>query len=68
MDMRRHGTMQDGEKSVTAKITKEVAIYIREAVASGPRGTQLKLCEQFGLSKSQVCRIAKGRRWRSLAA
>lgn len=66
MDMRRHGTMQDGAKSITAKISAEDAAFIREAVANGPRGTQRRMMEKFGLSAPQVCRIAKGERWAAI--
>lgn len=63
MDMRKHGTMQDGIKSVTCKITPEIALEIRSRVASGKRGIQIRISKEKGLSKAQVCRIANGTRW-----
>jgi hypothetical protein len=63
MDMRRHGTMQDGERCITAKITEADALQIRAEVMAGPRGTQLKLAARYGLSPAQISRIAKGKRW-----
>jgi hypothetical protein len=63
MDMRTHGTMQDGERCVTAKITAADAAAIREGVANGPRGTQRRMCEKFRLSPGQVNRIVRGKRW-----
>jgi hypothetical protein len=64
MDMRKHGTMQDGSKSCTAKLTGEQAAEIRERVRNGPRGTQRQIARETGLSPAQINRIAKGHRWR----
>lgn len=66
LDMRKHGTMQDGEKCTTRKITEQEAKEIRDRVKSGPRGTQRKIAMEFGLSTAQVCRIANNTRWRWL--
>ena len=65
MDMRRHGTMQDGEKSVTAKLTVSQIAAIRHACKLGPRGTQRRLAAAHGISVAQISRIVNGKRWRS---
>lgn len=64
MDMRRHGTMQDGEKCITAKITAEMAADIRER--GKRRGQGVRLAREYGLSVAQISRIKNGRRWQSL--
>ena len=66
MDMRKHGTMQDGEKSITAKISAEQAVEIRDRAKNGPRGTQRRLASEYGISVAQVCRIVNSTRWRSI--
>ncbi len=63
MDMRTHGRMQDGAKCVTAKLTPQQVADIKSAIANGPRGTQRNLAAQYGMSRAQICRIGKGRRW-----
>jgi len=65
MDMRKHGTMQDGEKCVTCKITAKQAKKIRRQAQT--RGEGRKLAMEFGLSTAQISRIKNGRRWRSLS-
>lgn len=64
MDMREHGTMQDGEKSVTAKLTERQVNKIRKEVARGPRGTARHLCGVYGISPPQMSRIVNGQRWK----
>lgn len=64
MDMRRHGTMQDGERCITAKLTAEQAKSIRARAQI--RGEGVKLAQEFGLSKAQISRIKNGKRWQSL--
>jgi hypothetical protein len=61
MDMRRHGTMQDGERCVTCKITEQQALEIRERCKK--RGDGIKLAKEFGLSKAQISRIKNNVRW-----
>lgn len=63
LDMLKHRTAQCGEQSVTAKITEAQALEIYLAVRDGPRGTQRRMVEKYGLSPAQVNRIAKGKRW-----
>ncbi len=63
MDMRKHGTMQDGERSITAKLTESEVIDIIKQVKSGPRGTQRKLAARYGISIGQMSRIVNGKRW-----
>jgi hypothetical protein len=67
MDMRVHGTMQDGEKCCTAKLSKAQVVELRLKCATGPRGTQRAEAARLGMSVAQVCRIVNGRRWASIA-
>jgi len=61
MDMRRHGTMQDGEKCVTCKISENDARNIQIRANRGER--QISLAREYGISRSQVSRIVLGQRW-----
>lgn len=63
MDMRKHGTMQDGERCVTAKLTAAQVSEIRAALQNAKRGDGRRLARQYGLSVSQISRIKNGRRW-----
>lgn len=65
MDMRRHGTMQDGEKCCTAKLTAEQVEQIKAAREIFGRGVQHRLAGFFNISKAQVSRIVNGARWAS---
>ena len=65
MDMRRHGTMQDGQRSTSAKLDEPTVIRIRNEILKGPRGTARRLARELGVSPAQICRIAKGTRWRA---
>ncbi|MNQ99109.1 NUMOD4 motif protein [compost metagenome] len=67
MDMRKHGTMQDGEKSCTCKITAEIALEIREKAKAIGRGAGVLLCLEYGLSKGQISKIINGKRWKHLS-
>ena len=64
MDMRRHGTMQDGERCVTSKLTVEQVAEIRERVRVSPRGTQRKLAPEYEISFGQMSRIVNDKRWK----
>jgi HNH endonuclease/NUMOD4 motif len=66
LDMRRHGTMQDGEKCCTAKLTQEQALEIILRVRAGEK--QNAIAAEYRLSKAQICRIVNGSRWKSLVA
>jgi hypothetical protein len=63
MDMRSHGTMQDGEKSCTSKLTQVDVDFIREQVKIGKRGTARRLALQYGISVANISRIINGTRW-----
>lgn len=67
MDMRAHGTMQDGEKCVTAVLTAEQALDIRNTVLREGRGSGRRMCAKYGISPAQVSRIKNGARWACLA-
>ena len=61
MDMRRHGTMQDGERCITCKLTKDQVIEIKNTPLK--YGTGIVLAEKFGISTAQVSRIRSSTRW-----
>jgi hypothetical protein len=63
MDMRRHGTMQDGERCVTSKLTTAQALAIRARVIAEGRGSGRRIAKEYGLSFAQVSRIKNGKRW-----
>lgn len=63
MDMREHGTMQDGEKCVTGRLTSDQIAIIRDQVASGPRGTARRLAAEYKISVAHMSRIVNGTRW-----
>lgn len=63
LDMRVHGTMQDGEKCCTAKLTIDQVAEIRHLAQK--RGMGIKLAKQYGMSKAQISRIKNGRRWQA---
>lgn len=63
MDMREHGTMQDGERCVTSVLTEAQVLEIRETVARDGRGASRRMCRMFGVSPAQVSRIVAGTRW-----
>jgi len=67
MDMRAHGTMQDGEKCVTAVLTAAQALDIRNTVLREGRGSGRRMCAKYGISPAQVSRIKNGSRWACLA-
>ncbi|MBA1200440.1 HNH endonuclease [Pseudomonas capeferrum] len=67
MDMRSHGTMQDGEKCVTAVLTAAQALDVRDTVLREGHGAGRKMCAKYGISPAQVSRIKNGKRWASLA-
>lgn len=66
MDMRRHGTMQDGEKSVTHKLTADQVAAIRKRLSCGVRGTSRRISEEYNVSPTEISRIKNGTRWVSL--
>lgn len=68
MDMRRHGTMQDGERCCTAKLREAQVRCIRALCPPQAHGMQRRAAIWFRLSRAQVCRIATGKRWASLEA
>ena len=53
MDMRKHGTMQDGEKSCTAKLTADQVDEIRLRAAQLGRGAGIALAKEYGVSPAQ---------------
>lgn len=59
--MQEHGT-----QSVTCKLTANQVRYIREQVAKGPRGTQRRMSEKFGVGAPTINKIVKGESWKTL--
>jgi len=66
MDMRLHGTMQDGEKCVTAVLSADQVLCIRETIAREGRGSGRRMCKKYGVSPAQISRIKNRKRWASL--
>lgn len=66
LDMRRHGTMQDGERCITAKLTERQALEIARRLAAEGRGAGVRIAKEYGISKAQVSRIKNGTRWQCL--
>lgn len=66
------GTSLDNNRDMTAKkrhpktgkLSDEQRREIKEAVASGPRGTTRRLAVQYGVSETTISYVAKGRRKR----
>lgn len=53
-----------GEQSGNAKLNRDAVLDIRRQVAAGVKRSQI--CRQYGVSRSAICDIVKGRRWRHL--
>jgi hypothetical protein len=66
MDMRTHGTMQDGEKCCTSKLTADQVAEIRRRILIEGRGSQRRIAAEYGLSIAQVSRIKTRKRWACL--
>lgn len=64
LDMRKHGTMQDGQKSRTAKLSVEEVAFIRISIARQEH-TQKYLAEKFNVSTAQISRIANNKAWKN---
>ena len=64
MDMRRHGTMQDGEKCVTRKLSAAAALDIRQRAQK--RGMGIVLAREYGVSRAVVSMIKNGNIWVTL--
>ena len=54
-----------GEKHGMAKLTAVQVNEIRDLCAKGGRGIQIHLSRIYGVSPTEICRISKGRSWRS---
>lgn len=62
MDMRKHGTMQDGAKCITAKLTPEQVKEIRSRYI--PRQvTQYQLAEDYKVAVSTINHIVNRKKW-----
>ncbi len=66
MDMRIHGTMQDGEKCCTAKLTEADVQEIRAISQREGRGSGRRLSKRYGISPAQISRIVNRHRWKYL--
>ncbi len=61
-DRERHGGVLRGERNPTAKLTEAA---VREIRASTDNGAAL--ARRFGVSKSAICDVRRGRRWAHLS-
>lgn len=57
------GRSAKGEKSGNSKLTEEIAREIRERGNEKRRGTYADLAREYGVDKSTVSRIARGKSW-----
>ena len=62
-DARKHGRTNRGERSPSAKLTREQVLAIRAAI-----GTQREIASRFGISREQARDIRSGKRWGWLQA
>lgn len=60
-----HGTDTRGQKNPAAKITEDDVLAIREWRRFG--GSLADIGAMFGISRTQVCAIARGRSWKHVA-
>jgi hypothetical protein len=58
-----HGTSQRGEKHGLTRLTDAEVRQIRKKGAVGPRGTKARLAAEYGVSRTNVTDICKGRTW-----
>jgi hypothetical protein len=66
MDMRKHGTMQDGEKCKTSKLSEEQVKEIIQIHAMNGRGSGAYLANKYGVSRAMICKIVKRKTWKYL--
>lgn len=57
----RFGTSMPGERNPSAKLTARKVCWIRRRLAAGER--QRAIAERYGISLTQVRRIARGESW-----
>lgn len=60
-DKRNHGTWQVGERANNVKLTNEVVLAIRRRKLTASEARR-----EYGLSKTNACRIVNGVTWRHL--
>lgn len=64
-DKAGHGTAPQGERNPNAKLTPGAVLLLRGLYATGT-WTQAALAERFGVSRSNVADVLRGRTWRPL--
>jgi hypothetical protein len=66
----QHQNMQDyaqrSARNPSLKLRPDEVQYIRQQVASGSRGTALKLAKRFGVSRATISMLVNKRTWRHL--
>lgn len=67
MDMRRHGTMQDGEKSCTCKLTESEVLEIMRKGKKGKRGIQRALAKKYNVHFVTIHNIIMRKTWKYLS-
>lgn len=65
-DMVERGRSLLGERHHKAKLSEEDVKFIREVVASGPKGTAAKMARLYGLTKASVSAIVNNKSWKHI--
>lgn len=61
MDRLKHGTMKNGEKSPTSKLTDEIVLQIRARLSN--KEPQKSLADEFEVDQSTISFIGSRKRW-----
>lgn len=65
-DKARHGTQPRGEKVSAAKLTENAVVQIKQQLLTDK--PKRRIADEFGVSESLICMIAKGKRWAHIKA
>lgn len=64
LDMRKHKTMQDGEKCVTAKLKESEVLEIIRYHRENGRGSGKVLANKFNVTTALISKIVRGHSWK----
>lgn len=65
-DMRRHGTMQDGERCITSKLKEQDVLDIISHSQRHGRGSGVFLSKKYGVSRGLISEIINKKAWKYL--
>lgn len=60
-DVRKHGALNKGSRNGNSKLTDAQVRIIRKELVKETRGTQKRLADRFGVSRSLICQIKTGK-------